>query len=67
MMTGRENIKRAVTFGSPAYLQVYFSVNCNWLQEQNEAKLERIRELQSLFPINRLSGMDYWPPRQEET
>ncbi|MFH1730729.1 MAG: uroporphyrinogen decarboxylase family protein [Planctomycetota bacterium] len=48
-MTGKENYTRAVEFGGPERLPVEIAVDLNWMQEKDEAKAERIRELQSQF------------------
>ena len=50
MVTGQENYRRAIEFCSPAYIPNTLSVNLDWLWENDLAKIERLRELQSQFP-----------------
>ncbi|MBN1351439.1 hypothetical protein JXJ21_18625 [candidate division KSB1 bacterium] len=58
MITGYENYKSAIEFGSPEYLPCTLDVNFDWLIEKDEAKSERIRELQAQFPDDLLGGLD---------
>lgn len=64
MISGRENLIRAVTFADPQYLPIYVYLDLQWLYEKDEKKIHRIEELRSLFPRDRLSGLDYWPRAQ---
>lgn len=58
MITGVENYRRAIEFRGPAYLPTTIGVDLSWLREQNPAKIQRIQELQSLFPDDLLGGLD---------
>lgn len=49
---GRENYKRTLEFRSPEYLPAALGCDVNWLQEKDEAKVAKIRELQSKFPAD---------------
>ena len=51
MITGRENYKRAIEFGSPERLPVGVDCMFDWLWEKDEAKVARIKEIQSRFPL----------------
>ena len=48
--SGRDNMKKAIEFGSPAYLPVHLEVHFPWLQGTDERKLQRIRELAATLP-----------------
>jgi uroporphyrinogen decarboxylase len=56
-MTGREAYKRAIEFGSPPYLPCTLGVDLDWLQDKDEAKRERVRELTARFPDDLLGGV----------
>lgn len=58
MIAGRENYVRAIEFKGPAYLPCTVGVSLGWLQEQDEHKVERIRELAARFPQDMLGGLD---------
>jgi uroporphyrinogen decarboxylase len=58
MMTGRENYTRAIEFRDPAYLPCTVNVNLAWLQERDEHKIGRIRELVGCLPQDLLRGLD---------
>ena len=49
-MTGIENYKRAIDFKGPEYLPCVIRVSLDWLQEKDEAKAGRIRDLAARFP-----------------
>lgn len=53
-MTGRENYKRTIEFRGPAYVPSGVSVDVNWLQDKDDRKRERIRELSARFPVDML-------------
>jgi len=57
-MTGIENFKRAIEFDAPAYLPCTIEVNLNWLEDKDEAKRARVRELATRFPSDILGGLD---------
>jgi uroporphyrinogen decarboxylase len=52
MITGRENYQRAIEFRGPEYLPVIIGVDFNWIREKDAAKVARIRELQTRFPVD---------------
>jgi uroporphyrinogen decarboxylase len=58
MMSGRENLSRAIEFRNPEYLPCSLDVALWYLREQDEAKLERIRGMQARFPQAMLTGLD---------
>ena len=58
MMTGRENYRRAIEFGSPKYLPCTLGVNLDWVKERDQRKLERIRELAGAFPDDLLEWLN---------
>lgn len=45
MMTGRENLCRAIEFRTPQYLPCTFSAMLDWLRDKDPAKQARVREL----------------------
>jgi len=47
MLSKRENCRRAIEFSGPDRLPMLIGVHLGWLYEKDEAKLARIRELQS--------------------
>ena len=49
-MTGRENYTRAIEFKSPDHLPMPIGVDLNWLEDKDEAKRERVRELADTIP-----------------
>lgn len=50
-MAHEENVYRAaIERTQPAYLPVYIEIDFPWFDEQNEAKFDRIRELQAGIP-----------------
>jgi uroporphyrinogen decarboxylase len=49
-MTGRENYTRAVEFSGPDHLPVPIWVSLDWLQDKDERKRERVRELAAAIP-----------------
>ena len=54
-MTGKENTKRAIEFKGPEYLPAPFrGTDVNWLQDKDERKRERVRELSARFPDDML-------------
>ena len=58
MISGRENYRRAIEFGSPRYLPSILGCDFDWLYEKDEAKAARIRKLQALFPDDLLGVGD---------
>lgn len=67
-MTGKENFKRAIEFGSPSYLpcMVSSSLHLDWLMDKDQSKRQRVRELAARFPNDRLSPVDYMSPNKAE-
>lgn len=45
MISGKENLRRAIEFNGPEHLPVHIDVYFDWLLEKDEAKRDRIREL----------------------
>ena len=64
-MTGRENYRRAIGFASPEYVPARLEVDLDWLREKDEAKVARIRGLQSLFPDDMLRWLGAWKKATE--
>jgi uroporphyrinogen decarboxylase len=60
MISGRENYRRAIEFDSPEYLPTQIRIGYGWLQEKDEQKIARIRELEARFPNDRLDWMGIW-------
>jgi len=58
MMTGSENYTCAIEFKRPAYLPCTIGVDLDWLDEKDEKKHERIRELAAQFPVDILGGLN---------
>ena len=50
MITGYENYTRAIEFKGPEYLPVSIGCDLNWLQDKDETKVAKVRELMSRFP-----------------
>jgi uroporphyrinogen decarboxylase len=50
MISGVDNYRRAIEFKRPEYLPWTLGVGLEWMNEKNEAKAERIRELEAQFP-----------------
>ncbi len=57
-MTGKETYARAIEFRNPSYLPCTLGVDLDWLQDKDEAKRARVRELAVLFPDDLLGGLD---------
>ncbi len=57
MISGKENYVRTVEFKGPEYLPNTLAVDLDWMQERDKAKGQRIRELQSYFPDDRLCSL----------
>ena len=69
MISGVDNYRKAIEFRGPEYLPCTLGVALDWLVEQDEAKRERIRELQSCFPQDLLGGLNVaqtTPPEIQE-
>ncbi|HIJ73299.1 MAG TPA: hypothetical protein HPP83_04275 [Candidatus Hydrogenedentes bacterium] len=49
-MSGRDNYARAIGFKTPAYLPILIGCEFSAFYEQDQAKFERIRQLQSRIP-----------------
>jgi hypothetical protein len=45
MISGRENIKKAIEFNGPSWLPVHIDVNFDWLEDKDSYKQEKAREL----------------------
>ena len=60
MITGRENYRRAIEFDGPEYLPGGVGCSLEWLYEKDEKKVERIRELQSLFRNDCQGWLNCW-------
>lgn len=58
MISGKENFKRAIDFKTPEYIPTILRVDLDWLHEKNEAKADKIRDLQAQFPDDRLDELD---------
>ena len=56
-MSGRDNYRRAIEFGTPDYLPCTIDVNLEWLREKEPDKIDRIHELQARFPVDLLGGI----------
>lgn len=56
-MSGKENYRRAIEFKGPAYLPCGIRVNLDWLQDKDEGKRQRVRELAARFPADMLGWM----------
>jgi uroporphyrinogen decarboxylase len=65
MISGRENYARAIEFRGPEYLPCTLDVNLGWLQETDELKAGRIRELQARFPADLLGALNVARNAQE--
>lgn len=57
-MTGKDNYRRAIEFRGPAYLPCTIGVDLDWLQDRNEGKRERVRELAARLPDDMLGGLN---------
>jgi hypothetical protein len=57
-MSGKENYARAIRFEGPTYLPCTLGVDLEWLYDQDQAKQQRIRELQARFPNDLLGGLN---------
>lgn len=57
-ISGSENYTRTIEFSSPAYLPCDLSLELDWLFDKNEAKRQKIYELQSRFPDDLLAHLD---------
>ncbi len=57
-MTGKETYARAIELRNPSYLPCTLGVDLDWLQDKDEAKRARVRELAVLFPDDLLGGLD---------
>ena len=58
MISGCENLVRAIEFRGPTYLPCTVGVDLNWLQEQDDAKKDCIRALAARLPDHILRGLD---------
>lgn len=66
-MTGRENIKRAIDFGSPEYIPNDMYVNFDYVRDKNEDDTKRINELLTRFPEDLVGFMWVWIDKWEKT
>ncbi|MHB9033053.1 MAG: uroporphyrinogen decarboxylase family protein [Anaerolineae bacterium] len=57
-MTGKENFARAIEFRGPAYLPSTIRLNFDWLQDKDETKRARVRELAARFPNDILDWLN---------
>lgn len=67
MITGRENLLRAITFKKPAYLPVHIEVNFDWLIEKNTTKEMKIKELIQEIPVDMIVRGYHEPKTEEES
>lgn len=67
MLTGHQNLTRAIEFASPAYLPCTFGVDFTWLYDQDPAKIARIQELAARFPQDVFGGLNVARNLQEPT
>lgn len=58
MSATRENFTQAIEFSKPAYLPCTLEVNLDWLQDKDERKRARIRELQGQFKDDLFPDLD---------
>jgi uroporphyrinogen decarboxylase len=58
VISGTENYARAIQFEGPEYLPCTLGVNLDWLYDKDEAKQQRIRELQDRFPDDVLGHLN---------
>jgi len=58
MVSGRENFSRTIDFKSPKYLSNIIRVDLDWLSEKDDAKADRIHELQNQYPDDVLDWLD---------
>lgn len=65
MITGAENLKRAIEFRQPEYLPWSVDASLEWIFEKDESKAARIRELQSLVPRDMIGWLE--PGRHHHT
>ncbi len=64
-MTGKENYTRAIEFSGPAYLPCTVEVNLDWIEEKDEKKRARIRELTERFPQDMIGWVNVARNRSE--
>jgi uroporphyrinogen decarboxylase len=58
MISGRDNFEKTIEFKSPKYVPCIIRVDLDWLLEKNQAKADRIHELQNQFPLDILDWLD---------
>ena len=57
-MNGRENYRRAIECRGPAYLPCTIGVDLDWLEDKDESRRARIRELAARLPDDLFGGLD---------
>jgi hypothetical protein len=65
-MTGRENFRRAIEFGSPDYVPTDMYVNFDYIWDKDEAETERINDLLTRFPDDLIGFMWVWLDKWEK-